>query len=385
MTTWEMKKWGIVALASVVIVGAFTLFKVMQIRAAIAEFENLPEQSASVEDFVAERVHYAPTISVIGEIVSPQRLELRNEIAGEVTAVNVQSGARIRQGQVLVQIDTGVDAANLEAARARAELARSVYKRSEKLHESKVDSRDQLDRAISDLATSQAQIEALEHSIDKKTLRSPFDGRAGLHDLEVGQYLAENTRVTTLVGDTDFMWLDFKVAQFYPQLPVGTSVSVQAVTASADKVSSTASIVAENTVLTAANRSRMYRARIANNDGYWSANTMVSVRVPTGRPQPMIKIPATAVQHDPLGKYIFLLTPDTGGNGYRAKRRQVNVRQEDGEYALIDKGLQEGERVAAAGAFKLREGLLVHTNTRRVLTPTLDGEPVAGTAGQETQ
>ncbi|HBO93077.1 MAG TPA: efflux transporter periplasmic adaptor subunit, partial [Gammaproteobacteria bacterium] len=48
-----------------------------------------------------------------------------NELAGEITRVGFESGASVRQGQVLLQLDTAVEEANLQAAQARLELAQS--------------------------------------------------------------------------------------------------------------------------------------------------------------------------------------------------------------------------------------------------------------------
>ena len=133
----SIRKWSITTLCCVVIFGALALFKVMEIRAAIAFGESFPEHSETVEEARVESTQYTPVIEAIGEMVAPQRLDLRNELAGEITHVNFRSGDTVTKGQILLQLDTSVETANLAAAKARAQLAQSVYARSQNLFKSK--------------------------------------------------------------------------------------------------------------------------------------------------------------------------------------------------------------------------------------------------------
>ena len=345
---------------------ALATWKVMDIRASIAMAEAYPEQSETVEPARVTTADFTPTISVIGEILAPQRLDLRNEIAGEITAVNFTSGDPVKAGQLLVQLDTAVEQANLEAAQARAELARLVHDRNLKLFEARVINEDMLDRTQAELTATQAEISVLERTIEKKTLRSPFAGRAGLHNFEVGQYLEGNTLITSLIGATANMWVDFQMPQFYPQLPVGTQISITAISNNSTATKATATVIAENTVLNANNRSRGYRASVTNDIQQYAPSTVVQLEVPIGTPERLLQVPALAIQNDPLGQYVFTLSEDAANGGFRAARQQVRVRLIETERALLETGtgLTEGTSIAAAGAFKLYEGILVFTRER---------------------
>ncbi|MGB3620450.1 MAG: efflux RND transporter periplasmic adaptor subunit [Ketobacter sp.] len=375
----NLRKWGITLLSCIIVFAALAYFKVTEIRAAIAFGESFPEHSESVEEAVVQTVNFTPTIRVIGEMVAPQRLDLRNELAGEIAEVNFQSGATIAKGQVLLQLDTSVETANLEAAEARAELAQSVYKRSEDLFRSKAVSKDQLDRAKADLSTSVAEMEALKRTIEKKTLRSPFDGKAGLHDFEVGQFLMDNTFITTLISDKDFIWVDFKVPQFYRRLLPGTELEITTIGHANSRIQGTATVVAENTIIESINRSRTYRAKVPNADNQLTANTMVNVKVPVDDEEALLEIPSVSIQQDPLGQFVFLLVEDKENKGFRANRRQVKVKAIENEKAVIESGVKAGDLIAAAGAFKLHEGLLVFSRKRQEITSGVasDSQPPA--------
>ncbi len=362
----NFKKWSLVVVGCLLVLGALTFWKVRDIQAAIATGKAYPEQSETIEPALVTTAEFTPTINVTGEIVAPQQLDLHNEIAGVITAVNFKSGERVRAGQLLVQLDVAVEKANLEAAKAKAELTQQVHARIAKLVETSVATASELDKAKADLRSAQAEITALERTIEKKTLRSPFNGRAGLHNFEVGQYLAANTLVSSLIGDTTTMWVDFQMPQFYPQLPVGTQVSLA--TISNDNVATrvTATVMAENTVLNANNRSRGYRASIANDSQRYIPHTIVQLAVPIAASGQLLQVPALAVQNDPLGQFVFVLRPDGDGNRFRAVRKSVRVKLMETDHALLESStaLAAGDKIAGAGAFKLYEGILVFTGSR---------------------
>ncbi len=360
----SFKKWAITIFGCGLVFAALATYKVMDIQASIAMAEAYPEQSETVEEALVTTAEYTPTISVIGEVLAPQRLDLRNEIGGEITAVNFRSGDRVQKGQLLIQLDTKVQQANLEAAKARAELARTVHERNLSLIESRVINQDTVDRSLAELTAARAEIDVLERTIEQLTLRAPFSGRAGLHNFEVGQILQAGTLITTLIGDTMEMWIDFQMPQFYPQLPVGAEVAVRTISNDTSVARATATIIAENTILNADNRSRGYRASVPNDSARYAPSTVVELDVPIGAAETLLQVPALAVQNDPLGQYVFVLRPD--GGAFRAVRQQVKVKLIENDRALVETGtgLEKGTRIAAAGAFKLYEGILVHLRER---------------------
>lgn len=375
----NIRRWGLTAVACIAVFAALAAFKVLEIRAAIAFGESFPEHSETVEAATVQVTDYVPSIKVMGTVVAAKRLDLHNELAGEIAQVNFNSGGHVEPGQVLLQLDVSIEQANLAAAEARANLANSNYLRSKDLYGRNAVSKEQLDQAQSDLATSKAEVKVLQRAIAKKTLQAPFAATAGLHQFEVGQYLPENTFVTTLIGDSDVVWVDFKVPQFYRPLDKGTEVTVQLIGQSNNQVAVTGHVIAENSVVQAENRSRRYRAAIETKSRAFPANTMVSVQVPVGEPVVLLEVPAVAIQHDALGAYVFLLSGQEKvngqeqGAGLRAQRIQVRVKTTYGYTALLEPGmkpntdssaLNEGDRIAAAGAFKLHEGILVYVKER---------------------
>ena len=84
----------------------------------------------------------------------------------------------------------------------------------------------------------------------------------------------------------------------------------------------------------------------------------VRVIVPVGRPRAVVSVPVSALRKGPAGDHVFVLVDDAQGRT-RAQLRTVRSGPMLGDEAVILDGLTAGERVAASGSFKLRDGGLV--------------------------
>ncbi|MGV6806497.1 MAG: efflux RND transporter periplasmic adaptor subunit [bacterium] len=378
------RRWLITAAACIAVFSLLAIYKVQQIRAAIAFGESFPEPSETV---IAEEVQLFPfqsRIETTGTVVAPQWVELRNEIEGRISAVNFASGDLVRGDSVLVQLDVSEEQARLRGAKSRAELARINLRRFEKLLANKTISQEQFDRASAEYDVTLADIEALEAVIDKKTLRAPFDAYAGIHQLNVGEYLQQNTLITTLVGVSDHTWVDFHLPMKQATIPLGTAVEIRSDSPRQSPVDG--EIIARESVVSASSRTLNFRARINAPSNALTANSLVKVSVIRPAVQEVPRIAVTGLRRDTMGEFVYILKPDRTSKGYRAQRRNVVTGNRDAERVVILSGLEAGELVAAEGTFKLRDNLLVFveekisaTNIKDVDTPQLQesGQPPA--------
>jgi membrane fusion protein (multidrug efflux system) len=119
-----------------------------------------------------------------------------------------------------------------------------------------------------------------------------------------------------------------------------------------------ARIVALDARIDPSTRNAMVRARIEGADKAPPPGASVRVQVPVGPPRKAVAVPVSAVRKGPGGDHVFVIAPDKDGKS-RAHVRQVESGAMLGDDVVIFSGLSAGERVAASGSFKLREGVLV--------------------------
>ena len=349
------------------------LFKYRQIQSAMAFAAAFPEPVETVEAFTAREALWRPTSRVTGEVVAMRSVTIQAEVAGTIVEVGVAPGARVVPGQVLVRLDTSEESANLAAAQAEAEIARLDLMRAERLLEANLGAIDARDQARARFEAAQAVARRIAAIIEKKTLRAPFAAVAGLHELARGQFLDKGGEVVRLIGSDDLVWVDFTLPQEKATLAIGESVDLyrhegtvhvhsgQAFSGKAARAIA-GKIVARDSFVNERSRNVRYRSRVQKNDFDAAPGSIVIVDAPIGPPLGATLVPANAVRRDAFGAKLFVLRPAEEGARARerAERREVKLGPRRGELIVIASGLAPGERVAADGAFKLRDGVLVN-------------------------
>ncbi len=353
----QLKRWLITLFCIIALVAGLGFIKFTQIQAAIAFGKSFPEPSETVNAMQASWSNFQPTVTVIGEVRAVQKVDVRNEIEGIVTKINFPSGGKVQKGDLLLQLNVDNEVAQLDAIKAEIDLAELDVKRFTDLLDVRASSREQLDRAKAQLAIAKARARAVQANIDKKTLIAPFTGYTSIHDWQVGTYLAANSMITTIIGDNNYHFVDFKLAQIYANMNVGDEVSIFA--DNATKTPMKAKIVAIDQELQNSSRTLQARAKLENPPKFLRPGVVVSVKVPTGDMINAMPLPNPAIRYDSFGSFVYALEKDENGD-LRATRKPVTVVSKEADATYIKDGLEAGELVATIGSAKLNASMLTY-------------------------
>jgi len=333
--------------------------------AAAANAAPASEPAELVTIATAAPREHRPTATAIGTVLALQSVTLRNELAGTVRQVALESGAIVQPGTVLVALDVSVEKAELAAARAQADLAATMLGRLERLRGAQATSQEEVDQAHAQRDVAFARIAEIEATIAKKTIRAPFRARVGIADVHPGQYLNEGVVLTTLQGVSDAVHVDFNVAQAVAaSLHEGAKVSI--VVADGEPPLE-ARVVAIDSRVDPTTRNATVRARLSGVRFPPAPGSSVRVEVPSGGTVTALALPVGALRKGPAGDHVWVVAPDSTGT-MRAHERTVQSGPVLGDTVLIVGGLQAGEQVAASGSFKLRESLKVEAQPAAAAT-----------------
>jgi membrane fusion protein (multidrug efflux system) len=314
------------------------------------------EPAEVVTEAVAGAREYRGATTSIGTVLATRSITLRNEVPGTVRLARLVPGQVVDAGTVLVALDVSVEEAELRALVARAELAQTTLERQQRMAERRAVSAMDLDNARAARDVALAEVERTRALIARKTIRAPFRAVVGIADVHAGQFLEAGALLTTLQGVDDAANVDFAVAQAVAAgLRAGDALEVFA---GADESGPLAArIVAVDARIDPDTRNAMVRARVE--DGATLApGASVRVRVPVGSAQQAVVVPVSALRKGPQGDHVFVLSEGKSGE-VRASVRPVQAGPVLGDEVVILEGLAAGERLAATGSFKLRDGALV--------------------------
>jgi len=349
----------------IALIAGLAFIKFRQFQAMAAQFAAMQPPPEAVTTIVAQREEWPATISSIGTVAAVQGVTVSADLPGIVDRIAFDSGKPVKEGDVLVQLDTRQEQAQLAAAEAQLELSRLTFQRMQGLVEQDAVSRAEYDTAAAAFKQAEARIREIHATIERKTIRAPFGGVLGIRAVNLGQYLTGGDAVVPLQS-LDPIYVNFGVPQQdASRMRLGRAVRITA--SDLGSVEFGGRISALDAVVDEATRNVRVQATLSNPGGRLRPGMFVQAQVVLGANQPVIALPGSAISYAPYGDSVFVVADlkDQGGKSYQGVRQQVvKLGGARGDQIAVLSGVQPGEVVVTSGVFKLRNGAAVQINNK---------------------
>ena len=359
------KRMILMLVAVTALLGGLGFFKYRQVETAIAQGAAFQPPPTAVTTVVAQRETWPSTLTVIGTVAAIQGVTVSADLPGTVDKIHFESGQWVHEGDVLVELDTRQERAQLASLEAQRDLARINYGRAQQLVKDGVIARSDYDNAAAQQKATEAQVGDIRAAIERKTIRAPFSGVLGIRQVNLGQYLAAGQAIVSLQS-LNPIYVNFGVPQQdTPKVALGRSLRVTNTdlpgAAFNGRISALDSVVNEQT------RNIEVQATLANPGGKLRPGMFVQVELPVGEAREVVPLPASAINYAPYGDSVFIVTnmKDPKGNLYRGVRQQVvKVEGSRGDQVAITSGINPGDEIVSSGVFRLRNGAPVLVNNQ---------------------
>jgi membrane fusion protein (multidrug efflux system) len=304
---------------------------------------------------------WEPTFGAIGTIAPVQGATIGAEMPGMVAEVPFESGRPVKKGDMLVKLDASAEEAQLRAAQADAELAKTDLDRARDLAARRVISQSELDTAAARYTQRTSAVENMQSVINKKQIRAPFDGIAGIREVNVGQMVSAGDRLVTLQA-LDQVYVNFALPQQQlSDVRVGLPVKVTSDAVPGREFEGR--LTAINSAVDSATRSVGLQATLDNPGHALRAGMFARVLVVLPQKNPVLFIPATAVAYAPFGNSVYVIEKEQDEETKEEKlvlRQQfVRTGETRGDFVAVTEGLKAGEQIVSSGVFKLRNKMAV--------------------------
>lgn len=347
------------------LIAGLGFLKFQQIQTAIAQGAAFQPPPEAVTTIVAKQEEWPDTLSAIGTMAAVQGVDVSADLPGMIERIWFDSGSFVRAGDVLVQLDTRQERAQLAAAEAQRDLARLNFDRMQGLLKESVISKAEYDRATAEQRATEARVGEIRATIERKTIRAPFSGVLGLRQVNLGQYLSDGEIVVSLQA-LNPIYVNFGV----PQQTAGQVMSGRKVRVTAGDVEGVqfeGRVTAVDSVVDEATRNIQVQATLPNPAGVLRPGMFVQAEVVLGASRPVVSLPASAINYAPYGDSIFVVgdLKDPNGVPYRGVRQQfVKLGGARGDQTAVLSGVKPGDEVVTSGVFKLRNAAAVLVNNK---------------------
>jgi membrane fusion protein (multidrug efflux system) len=372
-----MKLRMILMLAAVAVVFGLVFGWVALRNHFIAQFmatRGLPAQSVSTT--VAVTDDWQPRLEGVGSLRAVNGADLSAQVAGTVSAIHFESGADVKAGTLLVELAAADDVAKLQSLKATAALGQITLDRDQKQFKVQGVSQQTIDSDAQNLKNALALVAQQQATVDYKMIRAPFDGRLGIRQVDLGQYLAAGTTMVTLQS-LDPIYIDFYLPQqSLSQIKVGQTVSAKVDTFAGRLFPG--EITSINAKVDTDTRNIQIRATLQNPDKVLLPGMYGTVEIAAGERRRLVTLPQTAIVYNSFGSNVFVV--DDQGKDEQGQPKKI-VRSvfvatgaTRGDQVSVLSGVKEGETVVVAGQVKLRNGMSVVVDNR--MLPTNDPHPL---------
>ncbi len=329
----------------------------------------------TVEITKVSRGNVSALLTVVGNLIGEQTVDVVPRAAGRITALSVKLGDRIRRGQVLAKIEDRELVEQVRQAQASHQVAEATIRQREadlNLAETNVErSRNlfgrqllpkqtlddsearyisavaALDLARAQLAQSEARLEELKINLANTNVISPVDGFVSRRNLDVGAFASQNQPVASVVDISSLRLVANVVERDLKAVNVGDRAQVEVDAFPGEKFSGRIARLAP--VLDPSTRTAPMEIEILNPQFRLKPGMYARVDLTVEDKQNALVVPKIALIDSQGERGVY--QPSEDG---RAKFKAVKVGIENNDQAEILEGLTEGEVIVSTGASALR-------------------------------
>jgi len=317
------------------------------------EMMSQPQPPAQISATEAQTETWTPSVKAVGSITAVNGIEVANEVPGVIESINFESGDTVKQGDILIRLNTAIDEAAVRTRRAEAQLAEQEFKRISDLLPKRAVSQSQYDESKANFDAARARVNEAEAQLSKKIIRAPFDGTLGIRMVDQGEYIATGTPIVE-INMLDPIYVDYTLSE--KNLPnVDRGYSVIATVAAVPEQEFEGKVSAINTSVNPETRTVRIRATLDNPESLLRPGMFATIQTRQPEAEDVVTIPRTAISYNTYGDFVFAIEENDDGVLVVNRRTITAGRTRDKRVAILS-GLEAGEKVVSKGLLRLRAG-----------------------------
>jgi RND family efflux transporter MFP subunit len=307
----------------------------------------------NVELRSVEPVEFTEVIRLTGTVQANQDVTISAEESGVLREILVEKGSPVTVGDAIFRLDDDLLRAQVDQARALADMARETWERRKRLYEEDhVGSELVYLEAKYGAEQAEASLRLLEERLERTVIRAPISGILDSRQIEIGSMVAAGTPVARIV-DSDPVKITAGVPERYaPDVSAGARATVTFDVLPGEAFSGRISYA--GVAVNARNRTFPVEAVLPNPGGIIKPEMVANLEVVRRSFENAIVIPQEALVRTEDGFTVFVVTEDS--EGPVVEGRVVEVGPGQNNQVLIRSGLEAGDRLVVVGQHSVAAG-----------------------------
>jgi len=317
---------------------------------------NVDTRAKLVAITPVSKQNFVHAIEVQGKVDGDENISYTSKVPGSVMRINVKAGQRVSAGQVLVELDSKAQKAQLESMKKQFELVNTLYEKRKALWDQKVGSEIEFLQAKSNKESLEKQIAAMKESIDMYTIKADFAGEVDLVNIKVGQMVAPGVPCVTVVNP-DALKVKADISESnLSKLKTGNRAEILF-----NDLNKTTTATVSHVSRTIDPMTRTFKVEIKlPNDADLHPNMVTTLKIFDYEKSSAIVVPVSTIQQIDGEQVVFIAVKE--GDRLLAKKVSVQVGQSYNGMAEILSGLKESDQLISTGFQDLVDGQTLKLN-----------------------
>lgn len=356
---------SIIVAAILIRYGFSAISNIMQNKAMM----NKPAPTVSVAEIQAQKV--IRSFEAPGRVVSKYRVDVLARISGYLQKSYFKEGDFVKAGQVLFLIEpteysnaSNVAAANVKNLKAQLVYAEKQLARASELVKKDYIAKAQYDQMLSNrdalkaqLASAQASYNDANRNLGYTHVKSPVDGKVGIINVTVGNYVSPNSGALTTINSTNPIYVTFPLDSADFQVLANADKNnnknrkVELILSGGAKYAYDGSQDFQDNKVDQSTGTVTMRATFKNPNNELIHGEFVTVKLYANNPVEVPVAPVTAVLENQAGKYVYKLDEND-----IPQLTYIKIGEQNGDKWIVTEGLKKGDRVVTEGLQKVIPG-----------------------------
>ena len=299
--------------------------------------------------------HFEHFFLVNGSFEAVNYAYISPETSGQITAITVEEGEKVKKGQLLAKLNTAIIENSISEVESALSLAQVVYNKQKELWDKNIGSELDYLRAKNDVERLQNQKKTLQSQLDMAYIKSPINGIVDDITQNQGE-LAMPGQLLMQIVNLDHFYFNAEVSESYlPYLHPGDSVKIRLTTY--DNKTIDAKIHRIANIINPENRSFKIQVKLGNKYKLLKPNMLAEARFKDYENLQALVVPSIIIKKDFNGYYLFVAKKEK--ETWIAKKKYIIPGKSKDDKTMIEQGISSDELVIIKGYNQVVDGSLV--------------------------
>lgn len=332
--------------------------KVDNLKSELPESTNSNQNASNVLKVRTQQLSLQPFskfFTATGEVEAINEAFISPEVSGQITNINVEEGQKVKKGQLLAKLNTGLIEKNIDEVKTQLNLAETLFRKQQELWDQNIGSERQYLESKNNYESLKNKLATLREQYDMSILQSPIDGIVEKIMLKKGELASPGMQLMQIV-DLEHLNVTAMLSENYLSI-IKTGDTVTITFPSFPGLVLEKPVTRIGNVINKQNRTFIVEIEINNQKDELKPNLLANIKINDYNSKASIVVPSMVIREDLVGSYLYVAQEN--GDGFISVKKYIEVGKAYQNQTEVVSGLSPDDVIITDGYSNVSDGAFI--------------------------